>query len=105
MVRVLAVTPIPDEQPYTLLSYDTLETLPAKNGQTESMFDNKGIGKGATRAKEQVIFFSMGIPSVGAMRQRGHHPVYWWEGRISMTQVFLKKTLFLNETPLSLRLS
>lgn len=75
VVRVLALTPTPDEPAYTLLPYDALETLPKKHGQRESMFDHYGIGKGATRPKEQVIFFSMGIPSVGAMRQRGHHAI------------------------------
>jgi len=75
VVRVLAVTPTPVETAYTLLSYDALEALPEKNGQRGSMFDHYGIGKGATRPKEQVIFFPMGIPSVGGMRQRGHHAI------------------------------
>jgi hypothetical protein len=75
VVRVLAVSPIPGEPGYTLLPYDTLESLSEKNGQWASMFDHKGVGKGATRPKEEFIFFPMGIPSVGAMRQRGHHAI------------------------------
>jgi hypothetical protein len=38
------------------------------------MFDPEGIAKGSGRI-EPLIFFSMGIPSVGSMRQRGHHAI------------------------------
>lgn len=73
--RVIAVPTTEPITPYELLPYEQLEALPRGDGRRESMFDNHGIGKGATRPKEEVLFFSMGIPWVGAMRQRGNHPV------------------------------
>lgn len=59
---------------YRLLPYEILEALPQENGETQSMFDMDGIGVGSDRI-EPWLFFSMGIPRVGAMRQRGRHPV------------------------------
>jgi hypothetical protein len=59
---------------YQLLSYDSLEALPLSKGNTASMFNSKGIAKGTDRI-EPYIFFSTGIPKVGSMRQRGHHPI------------------------------
>jgi hypothetical protein len=38
------------------------------------MFDAKGIAVSTERI-EPLIFFSMGIPSIGSMRQRGHHAI------------------------------
>jgi len=60
--------------PYSLVRYDVLEALPRENGKTESIFSSKGIAKGSERP-ERYILFSMGIPSVGSMRQRGHHAI------------------------------
>jgi hypothetical protein len=54
--------------------YDDLEVLPHPEGWTESIFNSKGIVKGSERV-ERFILFSMGIPSVGSMRQRGHHAI------------------------------
>jgi hypothetical protein len=54
------------------MPYDVLETLPHEEGRTESIFNSKGIVKGSKRV-ERFILFSMGIPSIGSMRQRGHH--------------------------------
>jgi hypothetical protein len=51
-----------------------LETLPQEVGQTKSIFDARGIVRGSERV-ERFILFSMGIPSVGSMRQRGHHAI------------------------------
>lgn len=58
---------------YRLRPYQELERL---RGQvrTESMFDPRGIAKGSERI-EPLLLFSMGIPEVGAMRQRNHHPL------------------------------
>jgi len=58
---------------YNLVPYRELESLPKEDGTFESMFDQRGIGKGTERV-EPYFFFPMGIPEVGAMRQRGHHP-------------------------------
>jgi hypothetical protein len=72
--RLMPVGEFPDFIPYSLLRYDVLEALPRENGKTESIFNSKGIVKGSERA-ERFILFSMGIPSVGSMRQRGHHAI------------------------------
>ncbi|MFB3887561.1 MAG: hypothetical protein ACE144_20265 [Thermodesulfobacteriota bacterium] len=70
---------IPGEEPsgaisYELVPYNVLETLPHEDGQGESIFDRRGIAKDSKRA-ERFILFSMGIPSIGSMRQRGHHAI------------------------------
>lgn len=59
---------------YRLVPYDILETLPGEEKKTESIFNAKGILKGSGRI-EPLLLFSMGIRDVGAMRQRGHHPI------------------------------
>ena len=59
---------------YELRPYDELEALPRPAGGTESVFTPDGIMKDSSRI-EPYIFFSMGIPKVGYMRQRGHHAV------------------------------
>ncbi len=59
---------------YELRPYEALETLSYGGGQRRSMFDADGIAHGSGRI-EPLLFFSMGIPAVGSMRQRGHHPI------------------------------
>ena len=61
-------------QGYQLLPYEQLESLDGANGLHVSLFSERGIARG-TRRIEPLIFFSMGIPAVGSMRQRGHHPI------------------------------
>jgi hypothetical protein len=63
-----------DPVPYDLVPYDVLEALPREDGLMESLFDRKGIAKGSGRT-ERYVLFSMGIPSIGSMRQRGHHAI------------------------------
>jgi hypothetical protein len=72
--RVMAAEEIPDAIPYELVPYDVLEALPQEEGRTKSIFDAKGIVRGSERG-ERFILFSMGIPSIGSMRQRGHHAI------------------------------
>jgi hypothetical protein len=72
--RLLPVKEVPDPVPYDLVPYDALEALPHEDGWTESIFDASGIVKGTGRV-ERFILFSMGIPSIGSMRQRGHHAI------------------------------
>ena len=60
---------------YRLLPYDILESLPHEDGRTESVFDSDGIMKDSRRI-EPYILFSMGIPRIGYMRQRGHHAIH-----------------------------
>jgi hypothetical protein len=57
---------------YQLLPYDLLESLPRETGVHESIFTPKGIVKGDTERPERFFLFSMGIPQIGSMRQRGH---------------------------------
>jgi len=61
----------PDRR-YQLLPYDLLESLPRETGVNESIFTPKGIVKGDTERPERFFLFSMGIPQIGSMRQRGH---------------------------------
>jgi hypothetical protein len=63
-----------DFRPYELISYDRLERLPHADQTYESIFNSKGIAKNTGRI-EPLIFFPMGIPDVGSMRQRGHHAI------------------------------
>jgi len=72
--RLLATEIPPDPIHYQLLPYDVLEILPYGGGETKSMFNSKGIVEDSKRGKEEVLLFSMGIPSIGSMRQRGRHP-------------------------------
>ena len=74
MQRLISVGEVPDPIPYALIPYDILESLSHEDGRRESIFDSKGIAKGSGRV-ERFILFSMGIPSIGSMRQRGHHAI------------------------------
>lgn len=73
--RVFAHEPLQDRIFYDLVPYDLLESLPRADGSYQSMFDEDGIVKGSNRTREEVLFFSMGIPSVASMRQRGRHAI------------------------------
>lgn len=59
---------------YRLIPYEQLEALPHADGTRESVFTAAGIMKNSTRI-EPYIFFSVGIPDIGFMRQRSHHAV------------------------------
>ena len=72
--RLIAAKDFPEPIPYDLVPYDILEALPREDGRTESIFDSKGIAKSSERV-ERFILFSMGIPKIGSMRQRGHHAI------------------------------
>jgi len=72
--RLSSVKEASDPVPYELVPYDLLEALPHEDGRTESIFNEYGIAKGSERV-ERFLLFSMGIPSVGSMRQRGHHAI------------------------------
>ena len=73
--RLLAVEVSLDSILYELVPYEVLEALPREDGRTESMFNVKGLAKSSGKTKELLLFFSMGIPSIGSMRQRGHHAI------------------------------
>jgi hypothetical protein len=72
--RLLALAPPREAIPYELLPYETLESLEQAGGSKASIFDAEGIAKGSGRV-ERFIFFPTGIPSIGSMRQRGHHAI------------------------------
>jgi hypothetical protein len=72
--RLLAVAPPPEAVPYDLIPYEALESLPRPDGRGANVFDNQGIAKGSERV-ERFVFFPTGIPSIGSMRQRGHHAI------------------------------
>jgi hypothetical protein len=72
--RLAAGEDFPEPIVYELVPYDTLEVLPHEEGRTESIFNSKGIAKCSERV-ERFILFSMGIPKIGSMRQRGHHAI------------------------------
>jgi hypothetical protein len=72
--RLLPLAPPPDGIPYELLPYEMLESLARGDGGSSSVFDAEGIAKGSERV-ERFIFFPTGIPSIGSMRQRGHHAI------------------------------
>ncbi len=72
--RLTSVGHLSDSIPYALVRYDVLEALSGEEGQSESIFNSKGIVKNSKRV-ERYILFSMGIPSIGSMRQRGHHAI------------------------------
>jgi len=72
--RLVAGEDFPLPIPYELVPYDVLEALPRGDDRTESVFDSNGIAKCSERI-ERFILFSMGIPKIGSMRQRGHHAI------------------------------
>jgi len=55
----------PEMRSYKLLAYSELEAL--------NIFDDNAIVKGSHRL-EPLFLFPMGVPDIGAMRQRTHHP-------------------------------
>ena len=74
-VEHLSASPVAsDALRYRLIAYDGLEALPRSDGSHASVFTAAGIMKDSTRI-EPYIFFSVGIPDIGSMRQRGHHAV------------------------------
>ena len=89
---------IPDETIiYELLPYDVLKSLPQEDGLKESVFTPDGIMKNSSRI-EPYILFSMGIPNVGYMRQRGHHAIKL-VGREHFTNPYIydKNFVFIRE--------
>ena len=60
-------------EPYALVPYDALRSLPQADGGRRSAFAADGIIRGTERA-ERFFFWPMGICSAGAMRQWGREP-------------------------------
>ena len=72
--RLLSIREADVPVPYELLPYEVLESLPTGNGPGKSIFNPEGIIPGTERI-ERLFLFPMGVPSVGSMRQRGHHAI------------------------------
>lgn len=72
--RLLPASDIHDPVLYDLVPYDRLKALPGGAKGTESIFDSRGMVKGSDRV-ERFILFSMGIPNIGSMREKGHHAI------------------------------
>ncbi|NOT13092.1 MAG: hypothetical protein HOP23_14855 [Methylococcaceae bacterium] len=70
-VYSLTSTPLPTIK-YGLLDADDLRSLALSDGTRRSLFGEDGLVAGTERA-ERFLFWPMGIPSPGAMRQWGHH--------------------------------
>ena len=58
---------------YRFEDYDALRTLPLPNGGSRSLFADDALVPGTARG-ERFLFWPMGIPSAGAMRQAGSQP-------------------------------
>lgn len=83
----------PGAEVYQLVPYDQLESLPRPAGQAASMFNESGLATGSGRV-EPLLLFSMGIPAVGSMRQRGHHAIEFI-GRAHFDEPDLLKRYFV----------
>jgi len=57
---------------YDVLSENELRSLPLPDGGFRSIYGADALVKGSERG-ERFLFWPMGIPSAGAMRQWGHH--------------------------------
>ncbi len=57
---------------YSIADSDELRSLKLPNGERQSLFGQDGLIKSSQR-NERFLFWPMGIPSPGAMRQWGHH--------------------------------
>lgn len=69
------VTPVRDAggaARYAMRPYDQLRSLPRPGGGSASLFGPDGLVAGSERP-ERFLYWPMGIPSAGAMRQWGRH--------------------------------
>lgn len=57
---------------YSLKDYALLRSLPTSDGDRKNLFGRDGLVRGSERS-ERWLFWPMGVPSAGAMRQWGHH--------------------------------
>ncbi|MGQ0510849.1 MAG: hypothetical protein ACT4P9_09560 [Betaproteobacteria bacterium] len=70
--RVTPARALPGARRYAFRDYDELRSLPRPEGGSASVFGPDGLIAGTERA-ERLLFWPMGIPSAGAMRQWGRH--------------------------------
>ncbi|HWO99669.1 MAG TPA: hypothetical protein VNL74_03475 [Methylococcus sp.] len=65
---------MPRPMVYDWLDYDELRSLPGPDGRHRSLFDAQGLVPRSERS-ERFLFWPMGVPSAGAMRQWGTHAI------------------------------
>jgi hypothetical protein len=63
---------VPEGVAYGMEEYAELRSMPATDGRHRSLFGEDGLVHGSERP-ERWLFWPMGVPSAGAMRQWGHH--------------------------------
>lgn len=83
-------------QPYTLLPYEELLQLPSPEGR-KSLFGKHGI-IAQSRRLERFLLWPLGIPSAGAMRERGMHATAFI-GRRHFDDPYLLEELGVSITP------
>lgn len=74
---IRGVTPereTPGATVYDWRDYDELRSLPTRSGRHRSLFATDGLVAGSERP-ERFLFWPMGVPSAGAMRQWGTHAI------------------------------
>jgi hypothetical protein len=71
-LRKVAIDPQTPGLVYAFDDYDRLRVLPLPDGTTRSLFAANGLIAGTERG-ERFLFWPMGVPSAGAMRQWGTH--------------------------------
>ena len=59
---------------YQIDSFDNLRSMVLTNDQNRSLYNQASFITGTERG-ERYLFWPMGIPSPGAMRQWGHHAI------------------------------
>ncbi len=89
--RVATAPPALFHRSYRLVPYAHLESLPDGGGRS-SLFDENGIAKDSARI-EPLLLFPLGVPSVGSMRQRGHHAIVFI-GRAHFSDPYLFDRFF-----------
>ena len=68
----ISVAPSGPSQTYALEDEDRLRSLPVPGGGRRSLYAPDGLVAGSERL-ERFLFWPMGVPSAGTMRQWGHH--------------------------------
>lgn len=93
-LQYVAREPRPEgaERRYAERPYAVLRSLPGPQDGRRSLFRPDGIVPGTAR-RERLLFWPMGVPHPGAMRQRGHHATAF-VGRRHFDDPFLIERLF-----------
>ena len=74
IIDVGEALPFTDSERYVLKDYASQLQLPAADGGARSLFGHSGIVRQSQRL-ERFVLWPLGVPSAGAMRQRGLHAI------------------------------